>query len=193
MTFNFLSLKISSGIMFIILIAIIVLLFLAPTYIHSHNQMAKNLLYGAAFSALALFVIAIMMACNCYPQNMDALTIEDKFCAGTFVILSLGTLLLIAIVILSFYALSFIEDVDNNVHVARILTIVAGALAAYLLIGPLIHIFYKFITFNMHVDCVLGIDNEPVVGDCMAQSGCMASPMMTKPRLSKYKKMYNEF
>lgn len=199
MTFNFLGLKISFSLLFLMLITIIVLLFLAPSYLNtnsSNNQMAKQLLYGAGAVAVVLLLLYICMAYTSYPSDYSIYSQDDKFGTGTYWLMILGIILLAAIVALAFYALSYIND--NTGHTARILTIVAGSLAAFCLLVPIIYIFYTIISFNMFVD---NTSVQPTIcenklfdrSSWNAENRCLDS--RPRKKLDKYTtcRDYNEF
>ena len=170
MDFSFLGLNISFNALFIILIAILVLLFLTQSYlnddtnmiIESDNEMAKNLLIGAIIATIILFIMVLFMSFSRSNEDQNIFSFEIvndlKYGFGSFFLISIGFILFATIIALSFYALSYI--INNT---ARILVIIAGSLAAFCII-PFIIILYYMISYNIYLNKLV-IKNRECI-DC---------------------------
>ena len=168
MEFSFLGFGLSTGLTFLLLITAIALLIVATVYLKTTSgngvtsTMANNntkalYLFIGALIALGLFIILNgFMTFNVFTrptkqgENVQKEDIDEyEFGFGSYFLLSINVILMIAAIALIFVGYSYVDPATNNTHgeLIKTLALSSGIITAILLF-PLIYMFIDVTKYN---------------------------------------------
>lgn len=166
--FSFMGIGISIGLIFLLLIIATILLFLAPQWLKTtatdtvtktiadNNVKASSYIYASAIILLISLVLYVVFTYFSYRKNDNLLSADaidmQMYGWGTFILLFILFLMLIAAVVLAFIGYSFIDasTINSGGETARVLTLI-GAIMAAVTLFPLFYILYKMIVYNYNL------------------------------------------
>ena len=172
MDFSFLGFHLSIGLTFLLLVAAIALLITATIYLKTNvsgivtNMMANNnerarWFFIGALIALGLyillnssFLISLFMIPDVSLVTSGAVIDTARFGWGTYLLLSINVILMIAAVVLIFMGYSYVDPATNNGaagELVRALALSSGIITAILTL-PLVYMFYGVVSYNNFLD-----------------------------------------
>lgn len=165
MEFSFFGIRLSIGLTFLLLITAIILLIVASIYLKTsdntlsstivdNNNKAFYFFIGAIISLIIFIFINILVTISIYNTENNKMVSDIKnnlFGFGTYFLLSLNVILMIATIVLIFLGYSYVEASTSNTHgeLIRTLALSSGIMTAILLL-PLIYMFYIITSYNSY-------------------------------------------